>query len=310
MKLKPIIDGIISFIPGARDCKKYGTGGTCSARYCYSVWLRHLVMAEINGLNTSPRVVAELGPGDSLGVGLSALLSGSNKYFAFDIVQYASNEKNLQIFEELISLLKNKTPIPSQTEFPELRPSLPNYEFPAHILTPKRLQTSLHPNRISQIRYSILNPYSSESLIQYKVPWNSEVIIEKESVDMILSQAVLEHVDNLEETYKAMYQWLAPDGYISHQIDFKSHHLTEEWNEHWTYPEFLWKIIRGKRLYLINREPLSTHINILKQIGFKIVCNKTVQTPSNITRQKLASKFKYLTDEDLITSGTFIQAKK
>jgi len=33
------------------------------------------------------------------------------------------------------------------------------------------------------------------SMIQYKVPWYNFNIVEKESVDMIFSQAVLEHVD-------------------------------------------------------------------------------------------------------------------
>jgi hypothetical protein len=43
-------------------CGSQGTEG----RYCYSVWLRHLVSAAANGLNCSPKAVAELGPGDSL----------------------------------------------------------------------------------------------------------------------------------------------------------------------------------------------------------------------------------------------------
>src|SRR5689334_3926898 len=54
-----------------------GTGGSSSARYCYSVWLRHLSMAARLGLNTDPKDVAELGPGHSIGVGLAALLSGA-----------------------------------------------------------------------------------------------------------------------------------------------------------------------------------------------------------------------------------------
>lgn len=46
MKLKQLIYGVASFVPGViRLCAK-GTGGTDSARYCYSVWLRHLVMAK------------------------------------------------------------------------------------------------------------------------------------------------------------------------------------------------------------------------------------------------------------------------
>ena len=40
------------------------------------------------------------------------------------------------------------------------------------------------------------------------VPWNDSKIIENDSVDMIFSQAVLEHVKDLKHTYDAMYKWV------------------------------------------------------------------------------------------------------
>jgi len=63
-----------------------------NARYCYSVWLRHLSILNENGLNTNPSVVAELGPGDSMGVGLMTLLTGTKKYYAFDVVRHTNSE--------------------------------------------------------------------------------------------------------------------------------------------------------------------------------------------------------------------------
>ena len=54
----------------------------------------HLVMAHRSGLSTQPEVVAELGPGDSLGIGMAALLTGAEVYYAFDVVEYASNQRN------------------------------------------------------------------------------------------------------------------------------------------------------------------------------------------------------------------------
>jgi hypothetical protein len=79
-------------------------------------------MASNNGLNTYPKVVAELGPGDSLGIGLAALVSGAEKYFALDVVEYTNIERNLKIFDELVTLFKNKEDIPGEQEFPEVRP--------------------------------------------------------------------------------------------------------------------------------------------------------------------------------------------
>ncbi len=83
MRIRPILGGIKSYIPWLSSVKwlssSRGTGGTISARYCYSVWLRHLCVARDYGLPTQPSVIAELGPGDSIGSGLAGLLTGPPK---------------------------------------------------------------------------------------------------------------------------------------------------------------------------------------------------------------------------------------
>ena len=49
---------LISYIP----LKFVGTGGSDNARYCYSVWLRHLISLKSNSDKFEiPKVVAELG---------------------------------------------------------------------------------------------------------------------------------------------------------------------------------------------------------------------------------------------------------
>ena len=310
MKLKQLIYGISTFIPGVTQLRAKGTGGTDSARYCYSVWLRHLVMAKSNGLNPYPKIVAELGPGDSLGIGLAALISGCDKYFAFDVVEHANTERNVKIFDELVTLFRNRAAIPGDDEFPKVKPYLDKYDFPGDILDVDRLQQTLEESRLKKIRDAISHPQLNDSLIQYKVPWYDASVLEKESVDMIYSQAVLEHVDDLCNTYQSMRLWLKSTGYISHQIDFKCHGTADEWNGHWAYSDFIWKLIRGKRPYLLNRQPHSTHIALLKKEGYRVVCDKKITSKSSLTINNLASKFKYISNDDLITSGAFIQAVK
>jgi hypothetical protein len=316
MKIFRVLYGIATYVPGIYDvlARIKGMagykGGAGSARYCYSVWLRHLVMAGKNGLDPYPKIIAELGPGNSLGVGLAALISGCEQYFAFDVVEYANPERNLKIFDELIMLFKNKTPIPGVDEFPKVKPYLDKYDFPSDILNEKRLNYALEKSRIEKIRNSITNRQCIDKIIKYIVPWNDISMLENESVDMIYSQAVLEHVDNLKETYKTMYSWLKPNGYISHQIDFKCHGTADDWNGHWTYSDFMWKITRGKRPYLLNREPHSTHIAYMVDEGFEVVCDNTIQEESRITSNQLAPRFRYISNKDIITSGVFVQGKK
>jgi len=310
MKLKQLVYGIATFVPGVSRLRAKGTGGTDSARYCYSVWLRHLVMAKRNGLNPYPGTVAELGPGDSLGIGLAALLSGCSAYFAFDVVEHSNAERNLQVFDELVSLFRSRAAIPGDGEFPEVKPRLDDYCFPDDIFDEKRLQDALEESRVRRIRDEIGRPVLGNTLVRYKVPWHDAGVLERESVDMIYSQAVLEHVDDLRHAYRSMWLWLKPTGYVSHQIDFKSHGTADEWNGHWAHSDFLWKMIRGRRPYLLNREPHSSHLALLKEEGFRILCDKTIKSESTFTVDELAPRFRSFTEDDLTTSGAFIQAVK
>jgi hypothetical protein len=306
------VPGVTALPPVKRILQRRvtGTGGTDSARYCYSVWLRHLVLAADNGHNTSPKSVAELGPGDSIGVGLAALLSGAGRYFAFDVVAHANPERNLAIFDDLVVLFQAQADIPNNAELPEVSPRLNDYSFPRAILTADRLRQALAPERLARIRASVKDCASSESLIQYRAPWYNEQVIEHNSIDMIFSQAVLEHVDQLLETYRTMRLWLAPEGLMSHMIDLKSHGWAEEWNGHWIYSDFMWKLMRGKDVWLINREPASRHIKMLSDEGFRIVCQDRTTLPSKVTRRQLATRFRDMPEDDLTTSGLFIHAVK
>lgn len=299
-----------TFLPGVNKFYARKTGGTVSARYCYSVWMRHVVFALRNGLPGIPKIVAELGPGESLGMGLAALISGAERYYAFDIIKLINAQKNLKIFDELVSLFKRKERIPDDREFPRVKPLLDSYDFPEEIFTDKILLHLLEEKRIEFLRNSILQVDGVNSAIQYIVPWYSNKLIQPDSVDMIFSQAVLEHVDELEETYTAMFSWLKPGGVTTHQIDFKCHGLGNRWNEHWGVSDAIWNLMRGRRPYLINREPCETHLSLLKKVGFRIGSLKRVTCNSGIRRSELASEFNHVTDEDILTSGVFVVAKK
>lgn len=310
MKIKNIALGLASYVPGLYGALSKGTGGTDSARYCYSVWLRHLVMARKNGFSQIPISVAELGPGDSLGIGLAALLSGVEQYCALDVVTHANLRRNIEIFQELVALFNDREDIPGEDEFPELKPYLESYQFPHDDLTDEVLSFALNIDRLDRIRRSITAVDRQDSKIHYVVPWSDVNNIEEESIDLIYSQAVLEHVDDLRAAYRALYSWLKPGGLMSHQIDFKCHGFADEWNGHWTYSDFQWKLIKGNRPYLLNRKPHSAHLRLMNEFGFKVRCDLTINKPSNICRSDLARRFKDLSEDDLTTSGAFIQAVK
>jgi SAM-dependent methyltransferase len=314
---KRVIFNAVTFLPGVArlppvrrilERRAIGTGGTDSARYCYSVWLRHLVLAGQNGLDTNPRNIAELGPGDSLGIGLAALLSGAERYYAFDVVEHASLERNLGIFDQLVELFRRREPIPAAEEMPRVTPLLDDYSFPAHILTNERLDKALAPERVARIRGYLQNSRRDESVIQYRAPWFGVGAIPSGSIDLIFSQAVLEHVDALSEVYVAMKRWLAPGGYVSHLVDLSSHGWAPEWNGHWGYSDLRWSLLRGKDTWMINRQPKSTHLRLLNEAGFRIVAARSYKSEQGLSRDRLARRFRNNTDDDLVSRDLFVQA--
>jgi len=310
MYLKPVLRGLATWIPGARRLFARGTGGSNNSRYCYSVWLRHLVMAQQTGLNTDPRTVAELGPGDSLGTGLCAVLTGADRYLALDVVMHANTERNSVVLEELIELLARRAPIPDESEYPRVDPRLSSYAFPGEILTSERLNRTLAPDRLARIRSALRQGAAEGIEVRYVSRWENTAAVELEAVDLILSQAVLEHVEDLPPTYAAMQRWLRPGGLSSGCIDFRSHTYAREWNGHWGYSDAMWRLIRGNRPFLLNREPLSTHRRLLREAGFAIVYEQSRRNPGGLKRDRLAPRFRHLSDEDLSTQTVFIQAVK
>ena len=321
VNLKNILGGLLtflpfqkSFLPRLKSLIKEETPdawGASSALYCYEVWMKHLTLLFNSGLNQIPNSVAELGPGKSLGVGIAALLSGVNQYYALDVVKYSDPDFNFKILEELIQLFQNRTGRPTK--------GWPNYDhyldirlFPSHILSDEILKKSLNEKRIGEIKKVISNPnYRSDEIrIEYSVPWQERKRIKKNEIDLIISHAVLEHIIDLDETYFALYQWLKPNGWMSHQLHFDSHNQSEKWNGHWGCPEYLWNLVVGKREWTINRQPYSTHQELLYKNSFKIKCEKKRYRDDGLLRSQLAKKWKNLSDDDLTCCDAFFQTVK
>ncbi len=310
--IKPFVKGVLYYVPGVRKVlQRVTTGGSNSARYCYSVWLRHLVYLYKNGMTKIPDVVAEIGPGDSLGIGLCSLLSGANVYYAFDIIKYSNLEDNKDILKELVSLFRNKEDIPNNGEFPELKPFISDYTFPDYIFTSKDLEYLLSDKRIEKIQEA-LGGFKNDNgvIIKYIVPWQEKDVELKESVDLIISQAVMEHIDDIENAYTKMFNFLKPGGYISHEIDFKAHETHSLWNGHLSYSEKTWKIILNGRLYSINRKLLSEHLSILMKNGLDAIEVIRDIRDDGLPKNKLDIRFREINKEDYETASAFVVSGK
>jgi len=280
---------------------------TASARYCYAVFMRHLVKVHAACGRAPLGHVAEFGPGGSLGTGLAAVIAGARCYDAVDVRRHSDRDSNLAVFDELVDLFARRAPIPTADEFPAIKPALADHSFPAHILDERHMAAALDKQRLATYRKAIADDaLDGESPISYAAPWYDTPLIARGSIDWIFSQAVLEHVEDLPQFYRLCASWLAPGGVMSHQIDFKSHGTAPAWDGHRAYSDLTWRMIRGARSYLINRAPLSMHLDAARDNGFELIEADVVTTPPTLARAALAPRFRDCTDRDLTASGAFV----
>jgi SAM-dependent methyltransferase len=295
-----IAKGFASRIPGIRKSPKGGQAP--SAPYSYDIWMKHLWHLWENGLRKMPETVVELGPGQSLGVGLAALLSGANAYYGLDSVPICNLNASENLLDKMMLLFLGRAGQQIKG-WPAYGP-----EFPHHILSPSQLDTTLSPERIEDIA-SALKSVSLPTM-RYIAPWEYRSI-ESASADLVLSHSVMQYFDDLRTAYTGMYKWLKPGGMISHQVEFSGMQFAEnEWNSHWSHGEPMWRMIVGKRPGTINRLPFSAHVSTMESAGFEIVCSMIAKDQAGIPREALASQWVGLSDSDLHGRAGFVQARK
>ena len=273
-----------------------------SARYCYSVWLRHLVAAHENGLTPTLDVVMEVGPGDSIGAGLAALLTGAERYVVVDWVRYTDVAGNLDVFEEVLDLFERRTPIPNDEEFPDVYPKLQGYGFPDW------LPAVPDDSKVRSMREALAHSDSKDSCIRYFAPYVQDEVIVPGGADLLFSQAVMEHVDDVAALYRAAHGWLKPGGVASHVIDYRSHGTSRRWNGHWTYSDAAWRFVRGSRPFLLNRLTHTDHLDLLAAARFDVVADERTRVATEISRDELAPRFRAMSEADLTTCGALLQA--
>jgi Methyltransferase domain len=302
-----MLKGAATWIPlvGAMRARYAQTGGTNSARYCYTVWLRHLVTLSRYGFEIRGARVGELGPGDSIGTGLAALLAGAQTYVGLDVIPFSLRHELESIFDELVRLYSKKEPIPDDHEFPRVRPKLVSYEFPNHLV-----EWSEFHRRTKLIKTELRRGIGRGNFVTYIAPWTSLHEVRPNSLDLIFSQSVLEYVSSLSEAYRAMATWLKPGAYSSDAIDLSAMYLSPYWNGHWAYSDWEWKLVQGRRHYFLNREPLTTHLEYAAKAGLEVVALENEYNSSGLPSSQLSRRFRAMTSEDHRARGAMIILRK
>ena len=304
-KVPHLAKGLLTYVPAVNRWRAHtgATGGTDSVRYCYAVWLRHLVTLSAYGFHLPGARVAELGPGDSVGTGIAALLSGATAYTGIDVVRYAAKDDAPRFVQTLAEMFASREPIPDHNEFPRVRPRLADYSFPSRLIEAEGV-----PERAARLVRALTA--GDGDVFRYEAPMTSVNAVAPGSLDLIMSQAVLQYVESLPQAYASMYAWLKPGGFCSHATGFGANDLSPFWNGHWAYSDTEWQLVRGAREYLLNREPLSTHLSLARSVGFSVLHCDVEYDHSGLPIERLDPRFQALDRDDLSARGVMLVLRK
>lgn len=277
----------------------------------YRIFLNHLIKAYEKGLAWPQRSVGEIGPGFHLGVGLSALLAGADRYYAFDLVPHINFDEELSILDELLEMFRERTPAVNDS-------GRLVFEFPRDIINDEILIKSLSDDRIDNLKANLkaAGHTSQNTMIFYVTPWEEQYQDFRESCNFIVSQSCLEHIEQIEQAYSIFWELLTPGGIMSHKIDLKHHGYSKKWNGkilwngHWLYDDLQWSDMVKNYLFSINRLTCSEHLTMILRNNFQILRVEKRFTESILKASDLASKFQGMTNEDLKCSGILVQARK
>jgi hypothetical protein len=308
IRYKSIVKGAASHLVESLRKSGTGTDGAFSAEGSYAIFMRYLIALGQIGVSFENKVILEFGPGSSYGIGIAALLCGAKRYYAFDLIGHTTDTRNLAIFDELSEMFKKRSGIPVDGWCARIFPFNDEPAFPNNLLPDSLLERTLSSERLKAIRHDLetrreffLRPRSSKSL--------GDAVMD-EPADIIVSESVLEHVDDLKSTYEAFGRWLAADGAMVHLIDYSSHNLSRDWNGQWQCSPFLWSLVRGKRHYLINRMPHQVHLDLLRANGLGVVQSQLLRRVDGLTRDQFSPEFREMSPRDATTALASITCRR
>lgn len=254
----------------------------------------------------SGKDVLEVGPGDNLGVAMVLLAKGARTVTAVDgFAPGADSQHNNRVYSSIYAALQ-----------PQERERIKDI-------------VSVQPDGIA-VRLD------GRLISRYNTPIDAgDAVFKSNQFDVILSRAVLEHLADLEAGWKAMVNWLRPNGAMWHKVDFRCHNLFGRihplyfltigqpvWD--WVsrpdptlnrmrlpvYKELLARYFLESRIYFTHivgqEEEILPHVERLQaDVHYGPKHLEQVQS----IRPSLQESFSKHSDEELLVEGIFLSAK-
>lgn len=251
-------------------------------RQCFEDYFRILQVApdQVEHYLAGKRVL-EYGPGDVPGVALLMVAHGAEQVVCVDRFPLVSlSAKNVEVLEQLVNGLQGRARTRALSCF-----ATPGE--PASGLGSERIDYRIRSNGLSGLA---------------------------QAVDLIISRAVLEHVNDLSATFADMQRALRPGGVAVHQVDLKSHGLHQrEILDFLTWSPRLWQwMYSGKGVP--NRWRVDRYRQAVAENGLQtLLLEPTLcADPQEVAavRPYLAAPFRALSDADLACLGFWLVCQK
>jgi SAM-dependent methyltransferase len=243
--------------------------------YGFDVFNNHIHKSGLNKGDLHEKVILELGPGDSIATAIIASCYGA-KAILVDVGKFATND--MARYKNIVKFLK---------------------------------KSGLNPPDISNAKTieDILLACNAKYLTQ---GFRSLSLVKNDSIDLIFSQAVLEHIrkQDFKNTMKENLRVLAHDGVASHWVDLKDH-LGGSLNN-LRFNEKVWESnFFANSGFYTNRIRFFKMLDIFKESNFRINVIKTKYWEHLPVKKKMIAKeFSSLSEKDLIVQGFHVVLKK
>jgi SAM-dependent methyltransferase len=236
--------------------------------YAYSVFRRHFDRAKFTRQKNGFAVL-ELGPGDCLSSAIIAHALGASACYLVDTGAYA--EADLTPYRAMTAFLQE------------------------HGLNPLKMEGVRSLDELLRRCHAL---YGTLGLVSLRA-------IPDESLDLIWSQSVLEHIKE-EEFQDVVREWrrlIRPDGVCSHHIDLKDH-LGGALNN-LRFSKDLWESeFMASSGFYTNRIRYTEMLTIFEQSGFDVeVVNADRWERLPTAREKFAEAFRDISTNELLVSG-------
>jgi SAM-dependent methyltransferase len=227
------------------------------------------------------KTLLEYGPGDVPGVAILMIAHGAEKVYCVDRFEMlAWSEKNVAAIEALLERL-------GPEERRRAAECFRDGGDPGTGLAPNRIEYLVRANGLSGLRRRI---------------------------DVVLSRAVLEHVNDLDATFRDMDEALRNGGTAVHQVDLKSHGLHRDNPlDFLEWPVWMWDLMFSHK-GSPNRWRVDRYRGALARTGLRVVRMIPTQRANDRDvaeiRERLARPFRDLADDDLAWLGFWLVCDK